>query len=306
MLSLLIPTYNYNVYPLVLELNRQFEQCEIDYEIIVLDDGSKTIFTDNKSINSLENCAYFVNEKNVGRASNINKLVETSKFNHVLILEADAFPAKKNYIQLYVNALKGNPQAAFGGVIYTENRPPKNTLLRWVYGHAREYKNLAYRTQHPHDIVFSWNLMVQKKIFLENKFETSIRSYGLEDLVFLKKLKQSDVTILQIDNPCIHQNEELSTIFIEKSRTAMKNLSDLYQKNILSAEDSSLLKAFEVLKKTRLTGLMMLFFKNFENQLLKNLLSEKPVLILLDLYKLGYFCTLTRLKKNCNESFNRQ
>lgn len=306
MLSLLIPTYNYNVYPLVLELNQQCERCGIDYEIIALDDGSKTIFTDNKRINSLENCAYLVNEINVGRASNINKLVALSKFEYALILEADAFPAKKNYIELYVNAVKENPQAVFGGVIYTENRPPKNTLLRWVYGHAREFKNLASRLKNPNDIVFSWNLIVQKSIFLESKFETSIKSYGLEDLVFLKILKQNKVTILQIDNPCIHQNEELSTVFIEKSRTAMKNLFDLYQKNILSAEDSSLLRAYEVLKKTRLTSLVIFLFKNFKNLLRKNLLSEKPILILLDVYKLGYFCTLTPSKKNRNESFNSQ
>jgi glycosyltransferase involved in cell wall biosynthesis len=296
MLSILIPTYSYNVYPLVSELNGQCQTCGIEYEIIVLDDNSKKIFLENEEIKALENCKFLVNQKNLGRGVNINKLVELSKFENVLILEADAFPSKKNYIQLYVDALKKKPQAVFGGVIYSEKKPSQNTLLRWIYGHARESKSLNYRLQHPNDIVFSWNLMIQKKIFIANAFDTSITTYGFEDLVFLKKLKQQKVAITQIDNPCMHQNEELSTIFIEKSKTAVRNLVDLHQRKILSAEDSGLIRAFEKIEKWRLTALKAFFFKKFENAMIKNLLSEKPSLFVFDLYRLGYFCKIIRLK----------
>ena len=298
MLSIVVPTYNYNVFPLVLELHKQCENCKIEYEIIVLDDGSKIVFPENETINTLENCSYIVNQTNLGRASNINKLVELTKFETVLILEADAFPSQKNYIKLYVNALIKNPQAVFGGVVYTESQPSKNKLLRWVYGHARESKNLPDRIQNPDDIVFSWNLMMKKQVFLDLAFDTSITTYGFEDLVFLKKLEQNQITIQQIDNTCIHQNEELSSVFIEKSKTAVKNLVSLYQKNILSSKDSSLLKAFEFVEKMHFIPVMTLFFKIFENLMIKNLLSEKPSLFLFDLYRLGYFCTLIRLKKD--------
>lgn len=296
MLSVLIPSYNYNVYPLALELNEQCRKCGINYEIVVLDDNSKTIFSENEKINFLGNCKFLVNQKNLGRGININKLVEFSKFENVLILEADAFPHKKNYIQLYVDELKKNPQAVFGGVIYSKIKPSKNTLLRWIYGHARESKSLNHRLQYPNDIVFSWNLMIQKKIFLANAFETSITTYGFEDLVFLKKLKENKIVIGQIDNPCIHQNEELSTVFIAKSKTAVQNLVDLYHRNVLSAEDSGLIRAFEKVEKWRLTALKGFLFNKFENLLLKNLLSEKPSLFLFDLYRLGYFCEISRLK----------
>ena len=58
MISLLIPTYNYNVHPLVLELNRQCKQCGIDFEIIVLDDAGTQFFDENQAINSIENCTF--------------------------------------------------------------------------------------------------------------------------------------------------------------------------------------------------------------------------------------------------------
>ena len=210
MLSLLIPTYNYNVFPLVLELQNQCKKCKIEYEIIVLDDGSKTIYQENEQINLLENCQYSINDSNRGRASNINKLVELSKFEYVLILEADAFPSNKNYIQLYIETLKNNPLAVFGGVVYSEIKPAKNTLLRWIYGKSREYKDLKHRVENPFDIVFSWNLMMKKSVFLNHRFDVSITTYGFEDLVFLKKLKEGYVAIHQIENTLIHQNEEFS------------------------------------------------------------------------------------------------
>lgn len=296
MLSILIPTYNYNVFPLVLELQNQCTECGIDYEIIVLDDGSKTIFKENEQINALENCQYLINDSNRGRASNINKLAELSKFDYILILEADAFPSQKNYIQLYVDAIKHKPQAVFGGVIYSENKPQKNALLRWFYGKSRESKTLKQRIQNPNDIVFSWNLLLKKNIFLKNPFDSSIKTYGFEDLVFLKKLKQNKVFIEQIENTLVHQNEEESSFFIEKSKAAVLNLIQLYQKNILEPVDSSLLNTFETVKKLNLTSVVTKFFKYFENSLLKNLLSEKPSLFLFDLYRLGYFCQQIQLK----------
>ena len=296
MLSLLIPTYNYNVFPLVLELQNQCNESRIEYEIIVLDDGSKTIFKENEQINALENCQYLINEVNRGRASNINKLAELSKFDYILILEADAFPSKKNYIQLYVDAIKHKPQAVFGGVIYSENKPQQNALLRWFYGKSRESKTLKQRIQNPNDIVFSWNLLLKKNIFLKNPFDSSIKTYGFEDLVFLKKLKQNKVFIEQIENTLVHQNEEESSFFIEKSKAAVLNLIQLYQKNILEPVDSSLLNTFETVKKLNLISVVTKFFKYFENSLLKNLLSEKPSLFLFDLYRLGYFCQQIQLK----------
>lgn len=296
MLSLLIPTYNYNVFPLVLELQNQCNESRIDYEIIVLDDGSKTIFKENEQINALENCQYLINEVNRGRASNINTLAELSKFDYILILEADAFPSKKNYIQLYVDAIKHKPQAVFGGVIYSENKPQQNALLRWFYGKSRESKTLKQRIQNPNDIVFSWNLLLKKNIFLKNPFDSSIKTYGFEDLVFLKKLKQNKVVIEQIKNTLVHQNEEESSFFIEKSKAAVLNLIQLYQKNILEPVDSSLLNTFETVKKLNLTNVVTKIFKYFENSLLKNLLSEKPSLFIFDLYRLGYFCQQIQLK----------
>ena len=59
MLSILIPTYNYNIAPLVNEL---FLQCELipnlNFEILVYDDGSQLYHSENSKINNLKNCSF--------------------------------------------------------------------------------------------------------------------------------------------------------------------------------------------------------------------------------------------------------
>ena len=56
MLSVLIPTYNYNAFELVNELHKQLLKSEVLFEIICIDDGSKsTLNQQNEKINDLPN-----------------------------------------------------------------------------------------------------------------------------------------------------------------------------------------------------------------------------------------------------------
>jgi glycosyltransferase involved in cell wall biosynthesis len=74
MLSILIPVYNYNVYPLVSELHKQCLECGVNFEILCQDDASNQIESENQKINSLENCHFSKNNSNLGRVKNINFL----------------------------------------------------------------------------------------------------------------------------------------------------------------------------------------------------------------------------------------
>lgn len=290
MLSVLIPTYNYNVFPLVKEIHKQCEECGIEYEIIVIEDHPENNFTQNQQINLLANCKFSVNSSNLGRASNLNKLVGNSKFDYILILEADAFPKNNNYISSFIKLLDKNPQAVFGGVIYADEKPLNKAVLRWKYGHQRESKNIEYRLKNPSDIVFSWNLLLKKSVFLLPLFDASIHNYGFEDLVFLKNVKKQNIPILQIDNPLIHQNQEESIIFLQKTKTGLKTLKDLYLQNLLNTEDSKLLKAYKKLSDWKLSYLFSKTFEIIESKMTQNLISKNPSLFIFDLFRLGFFC----------------
>ena len=67
MLSLLIPTYNYNVYPFVRELIHQANTLVLDFEIIVIDDASSKFVAENEQIENMDNVQFIPLTKNVGR-----------------------------------------------------------------------------------------------------------------------------------------------------------------------------------------------------------------------------------------------
>jgi hypothetical protein len=294
MISILIPTYNYNIYPLVFELKEQCDGCKIEYEILCLDDYSSIEYIYNEKINELDNCSFIKNTHNIGRASNINKLVQLSKFKYILILEADAFPNAKNYIKLYVKNIKLGKEAVFGGVIYSKTKPSKDSRLRWKYGNKRESKNLNYRHKNPYNFIFTWNFLIRKDCFLKNPFNTLIKDYGFEDLVFLLGLKINHVKIDHIQNLCIHHNEDTSIVFLNKYNSSLRNLKFIVDHDIITVNDTSLTKLYNFLSKTKLLFLVSFIFKFSKKVIMRNLLSKNPILFLFDIYKLGYYRNLKK------------
>ena len=85
MLSILIPTYNYNTTALVKTLQKQAITCAVDFEIIVLDDASSDIqsSTENKKINALEHCSFLENQKKF----QVNGYTIMIRLNYVIMLK---------------------------------------------------------------------------------------------------------------------------------------------------------------------------------------------------------------------------
>ena len=285
MLSILIPVYNYNVFPLVNELVKQCDFIGIDFEIICLDDASnspKNIL--NQEINLIPNCTFFVNESNLGRGKNINSLSLKANYDWLLILDCDTFPAENNFIKKYVDVILDSKNTIiFGGIIYENKKPESDQLLRWIYGNKRETVS-----------VLTSNLIIKKEIFLQHPFDESFTKYGYEDLLFFSVLKANHFEISQIENPTFHLNLETSIAFLNKTKIALENLAFLYDSKKIIREESKIIASFEFLRKLKLTKVLAFFFKKNQTRIEQNLFSLKPSLLLFDLYKLGYFCTLKK------------
>ncbi|MBF4485234.1 glycosyltransferase [Flavobacterium sp. CSZ] len=295
MLSILIPTYNYNVFPLVLELKKQADNLGIQYEILVQDDLSKEFIAENSKINLLENCSFSLNAENLGRGKNINVLCAKSRYDYVLIMEADALAENESYLKNYTEILsKWNPDVIFGGVKYPETIPSKEKLLRWKYGINRETKSLQHRLKNQYDFVFTWNLLLKKEILLQFPFPEFIKQYGYEDFIFLENLRFNSVAVTHIENTLIHHNNEESIDFIKKSERAVKNLHHLVYFHKIDPKKIRLSKLYVILNKLYLTGIVKAIYLKTKKRILTNLTSENPDLYLLDFYKLGYYCNLKK------------
>ncbi|TPG41660.1 glycosyltransferase family 2 protein [Flavobacterium pectinovorum] len=295
MLSILIPVYNYNVLPLVNELVKQCNFNGIDFEILCQDDASNSIENlINQEINLLPNCSFFINETNLGRGKNINSLSSKSKYDYLLIMEADSFPESEFYIKNYIKALSISNDVIFGGVKYRNITPSKEKILRWKYGISREIKTLDQRLKDNYDFVFTWNLLLKKVILSKYPFPEFIKEYGYEDFVFIKNLRLNSISITHSENPLIHHNDEDSIDFVKKTETAVKNLYHLISTQKIDSKDIKLTKLYVTLKKLHLIGVVKSIYKKSKQRIVTNLISENPNLYLLDFYKLGYFCNLKK------------
>jgi len=290
MLSLLIPTYNYNTVPLVLELQKQCLESKIHFEILCLDDASNEFLDENQRINSIENCNFSRNNLNLGRGTNINLLVEKAKFEWLLVMDCDTFPTQNDFIRNYIFQINNDEKVVFGGIEYQKEKPAQDKLLRWYYGNARESLSVEKRNTNPNINALTSNILIQKNVFKSNKFDESITKYGYEDLVFLYDLKKKGIVVKHIDNTTYHLGLETSRQFLNKTKTALENLKILTVTASLDSSESKLLKVSILLKRLHLATFIAFLLKKTALKIERNLLSQKPSLLLFDLYKLGYYC----------------
>jgi hypothetical protein len=207
-------------------------------------------------------------------------------------MDCDTFPTQNNYIQKYISQINEAEKVVFGGIKYQKEKPSNDQLLRWFYGNARESISVEKRNTNPNGSALTSNIIIQKKVFISNKFNDSITKYGYEDLVFLSDLKKKGVLVKHIDNPTYHLGLETSEQFLAKTKIALENLKSISENNSIYNSESKILKVYNILKQLYLTSFISILFKKNERNLEHNLLSKNPSLFLFDLYKLGYYCSI--------------
>lgn len=295
MLSIVIPTYNYFTLPLVKELQQQATSETINFEIIVLDDASDNlqIRNQNLEINTLDNCRFLVNDKNLGRGQTINKLVSLAKYNLLIILDCDTKPKDHLFIRNYLRFKESsNAKIAFGGIIYADEKPKPSEMLRWVYGRKRESVSVENRKKNPYKLALTSNILVEKQVMIDNPFHTEITEYGFEDMVLMLDLRKKNIEIHHADNPLYHLKLDTSIDFITKFHSSLRNLKKLSDKEIINHNDSQITKVFYWIERFKLVGLFSFAFDKSKKLMVQNLVSHSPSVFLFDLYRLGYFCKI--------------
>ena len=288
MISICIPIYNFNVVDLIITIINQGEESKKPYEVICIDDGSnKETLKLNAEINSHNAVKYLILKKNIGRSKIRNLFLENANYENLLFIDCDCSIQSENFLEKYFEQLD-NP-VVYGGRKHHDNPPKnKNKKLRWLYGIKREDQNLNYRVKNPYHCFRSNNFLVKRAILSQIRFNEKIETYGHEDTLLSLELKENKIAIFQINNPVYHEGIEDSSIFLEKTKSAIKNLI-LLEKNILNTSSIKLIKTYHLINKLKLTWLIFPLSKPISKILERQLLSSKPSLKIFDLYKLIYF-----------------
>lgn len=289
MLSILIPTYNYDCLELVEALYHQAQTLSYPVEILVADDASaEETKRNNRKINRLDNCKFIELKENVGRAKIRNFLASKAQYDLLLFIDSDAGIANENFLKNYIEALEDN-LVICGGLLYQKPLLDPIYSLRYYYGISAEERSAPKRAEKPYSQFSSFNFLISKEIFNQLMFDESFINYGYEDSHFGIKLQEKDIKIKHISNPLYHLGLEENSVFLSKTRTSIETL---FRKSEKLNTNNRLLNAYNVVKKCGFRIPYLCFFILFKKTFRKNLLGSHPNMTIFSLYKLGYLCTL--------------
>lgn len=288
MLSMLIPVFQTDINQLVISLHGQATLLQIPFEIIALDDGSSKEWTlRNKSIEQLRNCTYHVETNNRGRSATRNTLAQLAQYECLLFLDADTLPASPDFLSTYLRlkSLYPNARALYGACIYPPLPESKKYLLHWMYGTKVENPSVKIRSEKPYRYFHTVNFMTDKTTMLEIPFDEKIKSYGYEDSVWASRLEARQWPIVHIENPVVHTGIHNATQFLRNQVAAVRNFIRLHRQGFVL--DGDLNRAMRWIDSLLLRRVMYWIYYKLEKHVIHKLLSDKPPLKLVSVFKLG-------------------
>ena len=293
-LSILIPTYNDDCYDLVSSLQTQAEAIEsLQYEILVSDDASSStrIIMNNRRINDLPNCRFIENAVNRGRSANRNALMQEARYAWLLYVDARRSIVREDFIKTYLST-SDTERAIYGAYIVVGDADELKGNLRFRYERQLEPRHSVEQRRMVPEMDFnSSNFFIERKVMMEQPFDECFTMWGYEDVLFGKKLTESGISIVHIDNPVGFSRFEDNATFLKKTETAMHTLYD-FREELLPF--SRLLQFYTCHPK--LTAFVLWLYRHNRKSWKHNLQSDKPSLKKYQLYKLGYYAMIVRKK----------
>ena len=292
MLSILIPIYNYNVFPLVSELHKQCMESGIDFEILCQDDASfSALNTENEKVNTLSHCSFVALTQNIAHRANRNSLVEKSKYEYLLFIDGDSNIISPDYIKKYLSNLNGF-DIVYGGRLHPENCPSNNQKLRWKYGKFMEDKSANKRQKQPFQGLLFNNTLIKKACFNQVGFDKTITKYGHDDTQLSYQLGLLNSKVLHIDNQIQHGDIDTNIQFYTKTKESVQNLVSITQENKIDVHFNRLYRLYLRLKTFNLDILVSKLYLIFDKSIAKNLTGNNPSLLVFNIFKVGYLCSL--------------
>lgn len=295
MLSICIPVYNYNVVVLVTQLLEQAHQLEVDFEILVWEDGSsEENKRENRKLSDIDACVLYVEwERNRGRSIIRNRLAEAARYRYLLFLDCDALLRDNQFLARYCSSMDMElaQQVVCGGRIYPAQPADSNLQLHWLYGTRKESQSVERRSLSPNASFMTNNFLISRRIFELITFNEELVGYGHEDTLFGWELQKRQIEIKHINNPVIHEGLESASSFLQKTEQGVINLYRLHQQLKDEPEwhkEIKLLRLFQRLKQWRIAAPVGRLLGMFQPIVSRQLQSSKPSLLLFDLYKLYY------------------
>ncbi len=299
MISVLIPTFNYDITDLVATIHNQLSESGVQFEIICHEDGSDNKkHTSNKSITNFDHTKHLISKNNIGSVFSRQKLAEEAQYSWLLFLDADVMPKFNDFITKYINVIyKNSHSAIYGGICYHNKNINPNTSLRWKYGRLKEQVSAKKRNKLPFKHLLSANFLIRKDVFMLLNSKITENSYGLDNY-FSALFKQNNYSVLHINNETFHLGIEENYIYLKKKKKAAKTLLHLYRLGKLKTSQNGLLSLYITCEKVGMHYIFSYFYTYCKTIMETHLLGKNPAIEILQLYRISYLCYLDIHSKN--------
>ena len=289
MVSILIPTYNYNARALVVSMHQLSQAEGVEAEVLIGDDASTAETAWMDEVEQKSGIRIIHAPRQLGRAGIRNLLASESNGEWLLFVDADAVVPADFSLKKYL-ALGHEATVICGGLRHPAVNPNPAGTLRYKYErHADRQRSAAQRSLHPHSKLSTFNLLVRRDVFMSIRFDERCEEYGYEDALFGYQLGEHGILVVHIDNALIHSGIDDNAAFLEKTETAMRTLHRIHH---LMPQDSGIIGAVNQLRRWRLIPVVRLFYRMCGSAMRANLLSRHPLLPLFQFYKVGYYVRL--------------
>ncbi len=293
-LSIAILVYQFSPLKVVHELVRQARLMNINFELLIFDDGSGDTWQKelDNDFGDIPEVSLHLNPINLGRSTARNRLASKCLGAFILMIDGDNPVDNPNFVNDYYQVRKAKSVVVGGRSIMPEPLP--GCELRWTFAKNREVKSLKERQANPYGHFQTNCFLIDRKVFEKVRFEEELLTYGYEDNLFGFSLEKAGVNIIHIENPQLHKAEDRNLVFLAKSAEAMRSLFWIYTNRPLLQKHFKLLRVLKFLKGAGLTGLVLAFLNLMEKGLKRNLDSSGPSLWRFDLYRLQQLLLIDR------------
>lgn len=288
MLSILIPTFNFDPTALVEELNDQCKSLNISFEILIADDNPESSLKDvYERLNAIPHVTAVINPGNLGRRGNRDYLASKARYEYLLFLDEDAVITSRLFVQKYIDACKPG-MVVCGGVDYCTSLPKiDRQKLRYRYGVRREVMAASDRNSTPYSSFITFNFLIPKDIYLKLPLHREIQGYGHEDTLMGYDLKYLFVPVLHIENAACHSQIDDNDVFLSKTQEALQNLSRMIASGKVD-EDVQIFKLFTRIRTVGINVILRVMYSLVGREIEKYISNANPPLWVFDLYRIMY------------------
>ncbi len=236
MLSVLVPTFDRDVRPLVAELLGDMAALAdpLAVELLVLVDGNPALegqeevlaMAGARGLAAGFACA----PRNLGRSGARNALAEAAKGEHILFLDADSLPDAPGFVGRALEAAREAPDAVTCGGRTGLRCPPAPPDARLFEAHSRmrEWIPAAERNRDPEGNFLSANFQLRRDLFLRAPFDGRFTGWGWEDTDWALRIAPL-APVRHVDNSVSHMEHHTDAGWLGRLDRSVGNYALLAQ-----------------------------------------------------------------------------